>query len=325
MGAIPLNRYKTEYCGNKRGEVFDSSRFDRSQIANAHLFLLLLAASSTAFALDSSRTIAQLYRHCSWTIGQWGPSRYYALAQTKDGYLSARTHSGLFRFDGVRFERYQPERGDPFPSQDISQLLATPDGGLWIGFRPYGAVFLENGRGRSYGEKEDPLSGIYALALDREGAIWAGSPRGLFRFTDSHWEKIGAERGFSGEQAIRLFVDKQGKLWVNGDTDLYCLSPGSHAFQMRKIPHGWLMNQTPDGTLWMWEIDKGIKSGLRPTGGVLRRIEGDGRPGTQSDSGGPRGRVLDERRRSGRAAPRFELGTATKRTYRFDQQPCPEI
>ena len=228
------------------------------------LFLLLLAASPIAFALDFGRTIAQLY-HTAWTIEDGAPSGIFTLAQTKDGYLWLGTYSGLFRFDGVRFERYQPERGDPFPSQDISQLLATPDGGLWIGFRPYGAVFLENGRGRSYGEREGlPLSGIYALALDREGAIWAGSPRGLFRFTDSHWEKIGAERGFSGEQAIRLFVDKQGKLWVNGDTDLYCLSPGSHAFQMRKIPHGWLMNQTPDGTLWMWEIDKGIRAVYGP-------------------------------------------------------------
>ena len=40
------------------------------------------------------------------------------------------------------------------------------------------------------------------------------------------------------------------------------------------------MNQTPDGTLWMWEIDKRYKSGLRPARGVLRRIEGDAGPGT---------------------------------------------
>jgi hypothetical protein len=37
-------------------------------------------------------------------------------------------------FTGSR-KRYQPERGDPFPSQDIAALFATPDGGLWIGFR----------------------------------------------------------------------------------------------------------------------------------------------------------------------------------------------
>jgi ligand-binding sensor domain-containing protein len=100
--------------------------------------LLLFAASHFAFALDSDRTIAQLY-HTAWTIEDGSPSGIYRLAQSKDGYLWLATDSGLFRFDSVRFERYQPERGDPFPSQDISGLLATPDGGLWISFRPYGA------------------------------------------------------------------------------------------------------------------------------------------------------------------------------------------
>ena len=79
------------------------------------------------------------------------------------------------------------------------------------------------------------------FALDREGAIWAATTRGLFRFTNSRWEKIGAEWGFFAELRAALFVDKQGKLWVNGNTDLYCLSPGAHVFQMRKIPHDWIM------------------------------------------------------------------------------------
>jgi len=160
------------------------------------LFLLLFAASHIAFALDSDRTIAQFY-HTAWTIEDGVPSGAHELAQTKDGYLWLAAESGLFRFDGVRCQRYQPERGDPIPSQDIAALLATPDGGLWIGFRPYGATFLRNGRGHSYGEREGlPLSTITQFALDREGAIWASTTRGLFRFTNSRWEKIGTEWGF---------------------------------------------------------------------------------------------------------------------------------
>ena len=168
-------------------------------------------------------------------------------------------------FRWCSLQRYQPERGDPIPSQDIAALLATPDGGLWIGFRPYGATFLKNGRGHSYGEREGlPLSTITQFALDREGAIWASTTRGLFRFTNSRWEKIGTEWGFFSDRAQSVFLDNQGKLWVNGFTDLYCLSPGAHVFQRRKVPHDWRMKQAPDGTLWMWERDTGIRAVYGP-------------------------------------------------------------
>jgi ligand-binding sensor domain-containing protein len=46
-----------------------------------------------------------------------------------------------------------------------------------------------------------PASTVNRFALDREGAIWAGTTHGLFRFTNSRWEKIGKERGFFAEQA----------------------------------------------------------------------------------------------------------------------------
>jgi hypothetical protein len=71
--------------------------------------------------------------------------------------------------------------------------------------------------------------------LDREGAFPAGTTHGLLRFTNSRWEKVGKEWGFFVEQAGNLFVDKKGNLWLNGNTDLYRLSPDAHVFQMRKL------------------------------------------------------------------------------------------
>src|SRR5580704_8834914 len=108
-------------------------------------------------------------------------------------------------------------------------------------------------------------STVNRFALDREGAIWAGTTHGLFRltnsrFTNSRWEKIGTEWGFFAEQAGNLFVDKQVKLWLNGSTDLYCLPPGAHVFQMRKLPYRSVVRQTADGTLWLLEETKGVRA-----------------------------------------------------------------
>ena len=39
------------------------------------------------------------------------PGQIHALAQTSDGYLWIAAPDGLYRFDGVSFERYKPRTG----------------------------------------------------------------------------------------------------------------------------------------------------------------------------------------------------------------------
>ena len=244
------------FCGDTPRKSRDCSRLTA--------VLLLIAASHSKFGLGAGRTIAQFY-YSTWTIEDGAPERSEK-ARANLGRLSVDSDvRGLFHFDGVRFQRYQPERGAPFVSQDIYSLLATPDGGLWVGFNPEGASFLKNGMAHSYGGKEGlPSANLTEFALDRERAIWARTTRGLFRSTNSHWEKIGTKWLYSAEEAAEetryLFVDNQRKLWVNGDTDLYCLSPGAHVFQMRKLPYHWLVRQTPDGVLWFSEVGRGIQA-----------------------------------------------------------------
>jgi len=62
------------------------------------------------------------------------PGEVRALAQTTDGYLWLGTATGLFRFDGIRFEPYKPQSGKPFPQRSVASLFAVPDGGLWVSY-----------------------------------------------------------------------------------------------------------------------------------------------------------------------------------------------
>src|SRR5277367_2971030 len=94
--------------------------------------LLLFAVCHNLCGLDRDRTIAQ-FLHTGWAVADGAPSGIHGLAQTTDGYLWMASTSGLIRFDGVRFERYEPRQGGTSQFRDISALLATPDGGLWIG------------------------------------------------------------------------------------------------------------------------------------------------------------------------------------------------
>jgi hypothetical protein len=117
------------FCGDTPRKSRDCSRLTA--------VLLLIAASHSKFGLGAGRTIAQFY-YTAWTIEDGAPERSEK-ARANLGRLSVDSDvRGLFHFDGVRFQRYQPERGAPFVSQDIYSLLATPDGGLWVGFNPEG-------------------------------------------------------------------------------------------------------------------------------------------------------------------------------------------
>jgi ligand-binding sensor domain-containing protein len=80
-----------------------------------------------------SKAIAQ-FAHIAWTAKDGAPNAVHALAQTTDGYLWMGGPTGLYRFDGIRFEQCQPQSGQELRSEDIRTLMATPDGGLWIGY-----------------------------------------------------------------------------------------------------------------------------------------------------------------------------------------------
>src|ERR1700691_1662409 len=115
-------------------------------------WLAAYATATLAFALDPQRAITQ-FVHTSWTEKDGAPNNVRALAQTTDGYLWVGTTAGLFRFDGISFERYKPDFGS-FPSNTLTTLMAVPDGGLWIGYTTGGASLLKAGRLTNYTDRD---------------------------------------------------------------------------------------------------------------------------------------------------------------------------
>jgi signal transduction histidine kinase/ligand-binding sensor domain-containing protein len=258
-----------------------------SQARQIALCLLLFAAPHNLFGLDRDRTIAQ-YQHTGWAVADGVPGGIHGLAQTTDGYLWLASTSGLIRFDGVRFERYEPKQGGTPQFRDISALLATPDGGLWIG-RAGKATYLRNGRAVTYGSSEGLLlATVFRFVLDRQGTVWAATSRGLERFENSRWNVVGPEWNFSAKSATDLFVDSGGYLWVTAPGALFCLPPNTRSFRMRKAELPWLLRETPDGTLWMCEYGGAIHAVHGPVAQVYERSKL-----TVRLDGGPRQVLVD--------------------------------
>ena len=214
------------------------------------------------YAIDRDRTLDQL-SHTGWTYMEGAPGQVHALAQTTDGHLWVGAATGLFRFDGIRFQSYKPQSGQAFPQRSVVSLFAVPDGGLWVGFWHGGVSFIKNETVIDYGKSEGlPSRAVLAFARDRQGTIWiAAGKDGLARLEGSRWRKVGDDWGFAGE-AYTVFVDHAGTVWVGTPTTVAYLVEGGHQFKiaadhLRPFVHSF--SEAPDGTLWMAEGGYGVR------------------------------------------------------------------
>jgi signal transduction histidine kinase/ligand-binding sensor domain-containing protein len=222
-------------------------------------FCFLLSYS--AFALDRERTLEQ-FHHTAWASKDGAPSQISALAQTTDGFLWIGSAKGLFRFDGIEFEPFVAPAGIELPSHNIYALEATPDGGLWISFRPSGLGFLQNGRLEIFNRPEEiPKSQVYCFAGDLDNRIWAGTHDGLVLREGANWIEIGTDWNFKPQRIRTLFVDRSGTLWVATDETIVFLERGTRFFQeigarVSVVPK---FAQAPDGRLWIAENERSVR------------------------------------------------------------------
>jgi signal transduction histidine kinase/ligand-binding sensor domain-containing protein len=227
-----------------------------SVVLTGTLPFIVLAWCACAFALNPDRDIHQL-AHRSWGEREGYPGRSEALAQTADGFLWIGSDIGLFRFDGVHFERYVPRSGDKLSKSPVHSLLALPDGSLWIGYGFENKIcLLRNGNVKCYGKADGVASYPCALVQDREGTMWANTWNGLIRFSGTRWEHIGRDWNFPEDvphiTSTVLFVDSHGTLWAGVHQTMLCLKQGSKRFESTGVYAGWslTMAEASDGTLW---------------------------------------------------------------------------
>jgi ligand-binding sensor domain-containing protein len=180
------------------------------------IYIVLVSIVTAAGALNPGRDIHQL-AHRSWGAREGYPGRSQALAQTADGFLWVGSDIGLFRFDGVHFERYVPRSGDKLSQSPVRFLLALPDGSLWITYEFENKIcLLRNGNLKCYGNADGVASNPDTIVQDHEGAIWANTWNGVIRFNGTRWEHIGRDWNFPEDvphiTSTLLFVDSHGTL-----------------------------------------------------------------------------------------------------------------
>jgi signal transduction histidine kinase/ligand-binding sensor domain-containing protein len=189
----------------------------------------------------------------TWTTAEGAPSDVSALTQTRDGTLWIGSSVGLFRFDGVKLERY-PQPGDmPLRSPNISALTASGDGALWIGFRFGGVASLREGHLVAYDERDGlPDGTVKALVWGHDGRLWAATRGGLARLQDERWVRVEKEAIPTTYGAV---VDHEGTLWVATEDRVLARSIRGDRFRVVAKRAGTSQKTepiavAPDGSVW---------------------------------------------------------------------------
>jgi signal transduction histidine kinase/ligand-binding sensor domain-containing protein len=224
------------------------------RIRNAFVLAMLFIADR-GFALDPARSLEQLH-HTAWTIVDGAPPDVWSLAQSPDGYLWLGTGAGLFRFDGVRFEKVRFRDGEHLISANVTTILADHDGDIWIGDVSGNVSRLHAGLLTTYNLGLANTT-VHQLARDAEGTVWAALNSehhgGLLRFSGGRWQLVGREWGFPSGGATGVTSSRDGSLWVVTNGTLLVLHKGSRRFaptgQRLRVTSG--VVEAPDGQIWI--------------------------------------------------------------------------
>jgi len=239
-GSLPGSERTSQPMQNK-GQVMSATPIWRPRILGRRLFrlaaIVLMGNFSWQWAMSqSSVTGDQRIIHETWIFKEGAPESVEALAQTTDGNLWLGSPSGLYRFDGIRFELFRSPFGDQLSSTNVSALFASRTGGLWVGYRFGGFSFVKDGKVTNF-ELPAPTGTISGFAQDRHGIVWVATMGGVWRFDGSSWRQNPAGWNPQVKGISQVGFDKEGILWVltegRGEVgkQLFYLPPGGAQFQ----------------------------------------------------------------------------------------------
>ncbi len=157
---------------------------------------------------------------------------------------------GVFRFDGVGFERVDEIAGNPLLSSNVRALSVFGDA-LWLGYAFGGVSVFEHGAVRHYGAAEGvPTNTIFQFAKTGDGTLWFASARGIHWLDGARWRQVLPADGLPAGELPFFSVLQDGTLLVLHRAGLYRSVPGTRRFRQVPGPGGLQFIQvTHDGSV----------------------------------------------------------------------------
>lgn len=242
--------------------------------------LLAVCAIGHAEQRPPSRTGFAGYNHTAWRAGQGAPGDIWDIQQDEAGTLWLATGSGLYTFDGQRFERQQVAEGSAHPSLNMVSLFADKPGSMWIGYYHSGIGHLTADGHLTAWQREQgvPAGVVSSFARDNHGVLWAAVEEGLRRFNGSSWERLPASMGVPERRGHWLLNDSRGTLWALVGQKVWFMPKGTTAFRPAGIDVSLMatLAESPSGEIWLADRRRGTMP-IADAQGLLAATEREAR------------------------------------------------
>ncbi len=168
-----------------------------------------------------------------------------AIAQTPDGFIWIGGYSGLVRYDGDSFYRFDATTG----ITSVVSLYVDTGGRLWIGTNDRGIALFENGQFRFWGKEEGLLSeSVREIAEDGDGNIILATTQGL-AYIDAGGSLHRIEDGRIQEQYVfEMTGDGKGTIYgltLDGDVFVLVNREVAQFYSGENLPYGNLSSVRP--------------------------------------------------------------------------------
>lgn len=240
---------------------------------NGRLTMLALVACAAPGFAQPTLPAMPGYKHTAFTVEDGAPSGANVIAQTPDGFLWIGTTQGLWRFDGIGFERVAALEKPG--GAGVRSLVVTRKGDLWLGYGFGGVARTRGGRILPLPALNAPDGWIDSMAEAPDGAIWLTSRGGLYRYADGRWVK----RMFGDRGGVyRILASRDGAIWACvGDSTqhrLVRLDAGTlSATIMARLGGGeCALGQHPDGDVLVTDQARLLAPQAAPSGKPLPAI-----------------------------------------------------
>lgn len=230
-----------------------------------HDYLKLGLSILISFFLHTSSLAQEAHNIHFKNISGLSDNNVTCIFEDHHGYIWIGTRNGLNRYDGMRFDVFEPEKNDSTSIKHpyINYISESPDGDLWIaqgaGLSRYSRTKHKFKNFSPDGEDPTSVANNFATHVycDKEGLVWIAN--GGVDVMNSESEKV-INRYLNGESIEFIFEDSKGRKWFVG-SKIFMMDDEENIQQIMSEAEGLnIKSATEDefGNIWIGSWERGL-------------------------------------------------------------------